>query len=112
MKYLILSSLLLVIPLTNLGCKTYNANKQEAIAYKSLGAIVATVDAALKSYAEVYVSGSVTEDKHNQVVRIHNKYRVSMAAAIAAAKLNMASPAPEEVTNLAQALVGLIKEVL
>ena len=108
----LLTCLLVPLASLNTGCATWKQDKVEAAAFKSIGAVVATVDAALKAYADVYVAGKVDADKHTKIVNAHNKYRVAIAAAISAAQLNINAPAPEEVSALANDVVNLIAEVL
>jgi hypothetical protein len=105
-------SLLVAVPVFNTGCPARTQQKTEAVAYRTLSAVDLTVSTALKVYAEAYVDGNVTVEQHNRVANMHDKYRVAMSTAIAAARLNLNAPASVELTNIADALVNLIKEVL
>jgi hypothetical protein len=109
---ILLVAFLLPVASLNTGCSTWKQDKSEAVAYKTLSAVAATVDAALQAYADVYVAGKVDEATHLKILNAHNKYRVSMATAISAAQLNLNAPASDELLQLANDVVNLIAEVL
>ena len=109
---LLLAALLLPVASLNTGCKTWNQDRIENISYKTLGSVAEGVDAALKAYADAWKQGKVPSELDARVSVTHEKYRVSMALAIASARTNWNAPATGEVVAVATELVNLIKEVL
>ena len=99
--------LLTVIPLALvlLGCANTG---QEAIAYRTLGAIGQAVDSAMVIYADAVVAGAIDEDHQTQVRALHERYRVAYATSVAAARMDVSQLPPEDLAAMAAELTILI----
>lgn len=93
----------LVVCLLSLGtvaCKTTS--------YKTLKTVAVSVDAALDVYGEAYRAGKITPEQREKIKEAHLKYQAAMGTAIAAARLDLSKPAPEELVSLAASLIATI----
>ncbi len=112
MKNLMLALLLALAPLAYVagiaGCTT----SQKAVAYKTLGAIAATVDTLLKPYADLVVAGKVDAATQIRIGELKTKYSVAFNAAVTVARGDLTKLAPEDVQNLANTLTEALTVIL
>ena len=103
---LIASGMTLAVIVTS--CKT----SQKTLAYKTLAVVAQTVDASLKSYADLVVAGKVDQETQVKVADAKGRYEIAFKAAVAAARGNLQSPTPDDVQKLADNLSTLLGAVL
>lgn len=94
------ATLLIGIPATQTGCAT----TQKQAAYRTLGVIASGVDTAYAAYMDAVVAGRVSLADQAKVREAKHKYEVAFTAAVAVARADLGTIAPEEVRNLADAL--------
>lgn len=90
------------------GCTT----SQKTLVYNTLAAVELTVDTAMKAYADRVVAGKVDAATQVKVRDAYSRYQASFGAAVAAAQLNLAKPASNEVQILASSLVTIINQAI
>lgn len=81
-------------------------------AYKTLAATQATVDAALKAFADARVHGKIDDATYTKVDTLYRQYQAAFATAVSAARMNLGSFTPADVTSLATGLTTTINSIL
>lgn len=109
MKRLILAFLLLLIPLspvgwTGMSCKP----SQQRITYNTLSSVGQAVNAAYAAYNDQVIAGKATFS--TQVAQKYNEFQAALSVAVNAAQNVTTAPAPQNITDLANAVYGLIKQ--
>lgn len=100
-------SVSIILVLLLLGCATARETS-----FKTLSAVAHTVDTALKAYADARVAGKVDDTTHAKVSDIKLRYEKAFLAAATAAKSNLESPSPEDLTTIATQLVQTINAII
>ncbi len=108
-KSIWLALVLVLAPVATLSFTTGCAT-QKTIVFNTLSAVAATVDSALKAYADVLVAGGVDQATQVRVADAKLKYEVAFAAA--AAQGDLQAPTPTDVQRISDALVVIINGVL
>lgn len=98
---------MLVVPLTQTGCASF-----QSTTYKTLAATELTVDSALKAFADARVHGKINDTTYAKVDVAYQKYQVAFAAAVKAAQLNLSTATPADVTAAAMAVVNAVNFAL
>jgi hypothetical protein len=105
---LMLGCAVVTAPVTMTGCKT----PPQVTAYNSMRGVAVTVDNAMRAYADLVVSGQVSDGDQARVKRAYEAYQRSMVVAITAARLDYSSPAPEDLKLIASELIDMIGGLL
>lgn len=103
---LVLSWLLIVPPMLYLaGCQT----SARTVAYNTLDAVAHTVDTALVAFNDARVAGKVDDATYTKATEVKGQYEKAFLIAFTAAHANLQAPAPQDLANIAAALVELLK---
>jgi hypothetical protein len=94
------------IPVVLTGCSSTPTASQ--VAYSTLDGVGATVDAAMKTAAQLRVAGKISAAQWQQIADLHAKFLVSFNAAVDAAALTTNQPVPAALTALAGDVLTLI----
>lgn len=90
-----------------IGCQS----TPKAVAFVALSDTARTVDAAMRVYGKACAAGKVSAAKQASVDAIHEKYRVSIGAAIRLARHDWNAPVPDSVVLVVRELLGSLQQL-
>jgi hypothetical protein len=106
---LFVGAMLLIAPVATViviapGCTM----TQNRITYQTLYGIGKATHNAYQGYLDLVVAGKIPATSLERIGKIWDRYRVSYIAAVDAAKLNMNSPAPQDVIDLSNSVIAAV----
>lgn len=109
MKRLFLAVLLLAMPLAPVGWTGMTCtSKQQQITYQTLATIGSAVNTAYSAYMDQVVSGRATLNP--SVAKAYDDFQKAYAVAVSAASMNPQAIAPQNVIDLANTVLALVKQ--
>ena len=109
MKRIFLAALLLTMPPSPVGWTGMTcSNSQKTITYNSLYSVGLAVNAAYSAYLDKVVAGTATFN--SGVATAYNDFQSAFGVAVAAAQMNNAAVAPQNVVDLANKVYAAIKQ--
>lgn len=87
------------------GCKAVTPQRN---VYNTLSLTARSVDSAMQTYAMAVVAGKVNEEKQAEIKEIYTKYQALMYNTIIVAKIDMNAATPNQIQEVADALINTI----
>ena len=106
-KLIITLCLLLVVPVAFEGCKSAPSERVQEV--KTLKIVGATIEAGMKTAAQMYKNGQITEAQWNRLADLHdNKVQPAFRLAVQTAQADLSSAASIDLLNVVTELSNLI----
>lgn len=104
LAFTLLTTSLVPVALGTSGCAT-----NQAVAFQTLEGVAHGVDNAMAAYADAVVAGKVDQATQVKVRDLKGRYEKAFLIAVTAARADLKSPAPADLTSITSALVELAK---
>jgi uncharacterized membrane protein len=86
----------------------FSCRSAREVSYKTLATTAHAVDVAMQAYADARVAGKVDDETHAKVSDIKRRYEKAFLAAATAAQVNLESPTPTELIDIAAQLLEVL----